>query len=151
MLCQVKKFLSYCGGLPAPECSNNPLGYKFSWSSRGVLLALLNNASYLSDGKELYVSGKELMATAKPYFISPAFAFVGYPNRNSVPFREFYNIPEADTIIRGTLRYQGVPEFIKALVDLGWLDESPKDWLNDNLTWAEVMQKAIGANSSSEA
>lgn len=35
---KVKSFKSYCGGLPAPECSNNPLGYKFSWSSRGVLL-----------------------------------------------------------------------------------------------------------------
>jgi saccharopine dehydrogenase (NADP+, L-glutamate forming) len=27
-------FYSFCGGLPAPEASNNPLGYKFSWSSR---------------------------------------------------------------------------------------------------------------------
>ncbi|OAT03013.1 saccharopine dehydrogenase (NADP+, L-glutamate forming) [Blastomyces dermatitidis ER-3] len=31
---KITSFLSYCGGLPAPECSNNPLGYKFSWSSR---------------------------------------------------------------------------------------------------------------------
>ncbi|KAG9818554.1 saccharopine reductase, partial [Aureobasidium melanogenum] len=37
---KITSFLSYCGGLPAPECSDNPLGYKFSWSSRGVLLAL---------------------------------------------------------------------------------------------------------------
>jgi len=34
---KITSFLSYCGGLPAPECSDNPLGYKFSWSSRGVL------------------------------------------------------------------------------------------------------------------
>ncbi|KAG9658271.1 saccharopine reductase, partial [Aureobasidium melanogenum] len=33
---KITSFLSYCGGLPAPECSDNPLGYKFSWSSRGV-------------------------------------------------------------------------------------------------------------------
>ena len=31
---KILEFVSYCGGLPAPECSNNPLGYKFSWSSR---------------------------------------------------------------------------------------------------------------------
>ena len=31
---QILSFVSYCGGLPAPEVSNNPLGYKFSWSSR---------------------------------------------------------------------------------------------------------------------
>lgn len=147
---QIKQFLSYCGGLPAPECSGNPLGYKFSWSSRGVLLALLNSASYLSEGKQLDTTGTDLMNFAKPYFISPAFAFVAYPNRNSVPFREFYNIPEAETIVRGTLRYQGFPEFIKALVDLGFLDDTEKEWLTADLTWAEVTQKAIGANGTSE-
>lgn len=147
---QIKQFLSYCGGLPAPECSGNPLGYKFSWSSRGVLLALLNSASYLSAGKQLDISGQNLMGYAQPYFISPAFAFVAYPNRDSVPFKEFYNIPEAETIVRGTLRYQGFPEFIKALVQLGWLDANVKEWLTDDLTWAQVMQKAIGANDFRE-
>ena len=117
---QIKQFLSYCGGLPAPECSGNPLGYKFSWSSRRVLLALLNSVSYLSSGKQLHVSEQELMGHAQPYFVSPAFAFVAYPNRDSIPFKEFYNIPEAETVVRGTLRYQGFPEFIKTLKQLGW-------------------------------
>lgn len=48
---KVLGFLSYCGGLPAPEVSGNPLGYKFSWSSRGVLLALRNSAKFYKDGK----------------------------------------------------------------------------------------------------
>ncbi|CAL1703047.1 unnamed protein product [Somion occarium] len=148
---KVKHFLSYCGGLPAPECSNNPLGYKFSWSSRGVLLALLNSASYLTNGQLLNIDGKDLMGYAKPYFISPAYAFVAYPNRNSVPFREWYNIPEAETVVRGTLRYQGFPEFIKTLVELGFLNPEEKSWLNENLTWAEVTQKAIGAEDTKES
>lgn len=90
------------------------------------------------------------MGHAKPYYISPAFAFVAYPNRNSTPFRDFYRIPEAQTCVRGTLRYQGFPEFVKALVQLGWLDMSEKPWLNESLTWAEVMQKAIGASDAKE-
>jgi saccharopine dehydrogenase-like NADP-dependent oxidoreductase len=48
---KIISFVSYCGGLPAPEASNNPLGYKFSWSSRGVLLALRNSARFWKDGK----------------------------------------------------------------------------------------------------
>ncbi|KZT05700.1 saccharopine dehydrogenase [Laetiporus sulphureus 93-53] len=148
---KVKKFLSYCGGLPAPECCGNPLGYKFSWSARGALLALLNSASFLADGQQVNIDGKDLMAHAKPYFITPAYAYVAYPNRNSLPFREWYRIPEAETVIRGTLRYQGFPEFVKALVQLGWLDMSPKEWLNDSLTWAEVMQKTIRASDASES
>ncbi|TFY63258.1 hypothetical protein EVG20_g6390 [Dentipellis fragilis] len=148
---KVQQFLSYCGGLPAPECADNPLGYKFSWSSRGVLLALLNNAQFIANAQTVSVEGKDLMAEARPYYISPAFAFVAYPNRNSAPYREWYNIPEAQTVIRGTLRYQGFPEFIKALVQIGWLDAEPKAWLKEGLTWAQVMQRAIGAADANEA
>lgn len=85
---------------PAPENSGNPLGYKFSWSPRGVLLALRNNASFYEDGKVVNVAGPDLMATAKPYHIYPGFAFVGYPNRDSTPYKERYNIPEAQTVVR---------------------------------------------------
>ncbi|KAG5644355.1 hypothetical protein DXG03_008652 [Asterophora parasitica] len=148
---KIKQFLSYCGGLPAPECANNPLGYKFSWSSRGVLLALLNAASFRDASKTVSISGEQLMAHAAPYYISPAFAFVAYPNRDSTPFSEWYNIPEAETVVRGTLRYQGFPEFIGALVKLGWLDQTEKEWIVDSLTWAEVTQKAIGAADAEES
>jgi len=44
---KVESFISFCGGLPAPECSDNPLRYKFSWSPRGVLLNTLGSAKYL--------------------------------------------------------------------------------------------------------
>ena len=90
------------------------------------------------------------MGYAKPYYISPAFAFTAYPNRDSTPFKEFYNIPEAETVIRGTLRYQGFPEFIKALVELGWLDTSEKAWLKEGLTWAQVMQITLSTNNANE-
>ncbi|OSD05644.1 saccharopine dehydrogenase [Trametes coccinea BRFM310] len=147
---KVKEFTSFCGGLPAPECSGNPLGYKFSWSPRGNLLVLLNSATYLSGGNQVEVPGKDLMSSARPYFISPAFALVAFPNRNSVPFREFYGIPEAETVMRGSLRYQGFPEFVRALVALGLLDMEQKPWLQQGLTWAEVTQHAIGASDASE-
>ena len=90
------------------------------------------------------------MSVAKPYFITPAFAFVAYPNRNSVPFREFYSIPEAETVVRGTLRYQGFPAFVQALVKLGWLNMETKEWLKDGLTWAEIFQQSVGAADASE-
>ena len=112
--------------------------------------ALLNDAAFLSGGKQVDVAGKDLMDYAAPYFISPAYAFVAYPNRNSVPFREFYGIPEAETVMRNNLRYQGFPEFVKVLIRLGWLDETPKGWLDESLTWAEVTQRVTGAVDAQE-
>ncbi|KAJ5205980.1 Saccharopine dehydrogenase / Homospermidine synthase [Penicillium cf. griseofulvum] len=144
---KVTGFVSFCGGLPAPECSNNPLGYKLS---RGVLLALRNAAKIYQDGKVVSIDGPDLMATAKPFFIYPGFAFVGYPNRDSTPFRERYGIPEAQTVIRGTLRYQGFPEMIKVLVDIGFLNDAPNSVFDKATSWKEATKAVLGATSSSE-
>ena len=106
---QVKEFYSFCGGLPAPECINNPLRYKFSWSPRGNLLVHLNSATYLADGQEVHIPGKDLMNAAKPYPIIPSLSLVAFPNRSSLPFRDIYNIPEAETVgfnIRPGIRIQ---------------------------------------------
>ena len=146
---KIKSFLSYCGGLPAPEDSDNPLGYKFSWSSRGVLLALRNSAKYWKDGKIETISSEDLMASAKPYFIYPGYAFVCYPNRDSTLFKELYNIPEADTVIRGTLRYQGFPEFVKALVDMGMLKDDENSIFSSAIPWNDALKQYLGAKSTS--
>ncbi|KAK7205765.1 saccharopine dehydrogenase [Myxozyma melibiosi] len=148
---KVKSFLSYCGGLPAPEDSDNPLGYKFSWSSRGVLLALRNNAKFYQDGKEVEIQGKDLMKSAKPYFIYPGYAFLAYGNRDSTIYKDLYKIPEAETVIRGTLRYQGFTDFTLVLVDLGMLDDTEKEFLKSPIPWKEAFAKLIGAASTSEA
>lgn len=147
---KIREFYSYCGGLPAPDCTDNPLGFKFSWSPRGALLSQRNSATFLQNGEVIEISSDDLMATSKPYYVMKGYDFVAYPNRNSVPFREFYNIPEAHTVIRGSLRYDGNPGFIQALANLGWLEQDKKDWLKDDMTWAEIQQKAIGASSTDE-
>jgi saccharopine dehydrogenase (NADP+, L-glutamate forming) len=96
------------------------------------------------------IASKDLMATAKLYFIYPGYAFVAYPNRNSTPYKERYNIPEAETIIRGTLIYQGFPELIRTLVDMGFLSEEVQNYLKEPLTWKEATQKVLAASSASE-
>lgn len=148
---KIKSFLSYCGGLPSPEDSDNPLGYKFSWSSRGVLLALRNSAKYFKDGKEVSISSEDLMSSAKPYFIYPGYALVCYPNRDSTTYKELYNIPEAETVIRGTLRFQGFPEFVKVLVDMGFLKEDSNEIFSNSIPWNDAVSKYINAKSNSES
>ena len=148
---KVKSFISMCGGLPDTAAANNPLGYKFSWSARGVLLALRNTGKFYRDGKVVTVEGKDLMSEAKPYPVAnPAYNFICYPNRDSTPFKEFYNIPEVETLQRGTLRYTGFDDMIKCFIECGFLDDTPKDWLKtgSNLTWVEVTSKALGCEAN---
>ncbi len=123
----VLAFTSYCGGLPAPEANTNPFGYKFSWSPRGVLLASKNSARFLKDGQIVSIPAEDLFARPEIIPIPGLGAFEGYPNRDSVTYRDIYGIPEALSILRGTLRYPGWCATLKKMVELGLLDDTPKD------------------------
>lgn len=59
------------------------------------------------------------MSNAVPYHALDGHSFVAYPNRDTVPFRELYQIAEAHAVVRGLLRHAGNPEFVRALLDLG--------------------------------
>lgn len=50
----------------------------------------------------------------------------------------------------GTLRYGGFPEFIKALVDMGFLKDEEKSFLKESITWKDALKQQIGAASTDE-
>ena len=147
---KVLEFYSYCGGLPAPSCADNPLGFKFSWSPRGALLSQRNSARFWKDVKIVEISSNDLMSKVEPYFVQDGYDFVAYPNRDSVPFREYYKIPEAHTIVRGFLRYHGNPAFVQALANLGWLEQEKKEWLREGMSWAEIQQQLLSSHTTDE-
>ena len=147
---KIKSFLSYCGGLPAPEASDNPFGVKFSWSPKGFLMTAKNDAKFYKDGEIQETPGKDVMRNAQEYDIYPAFAFYAFPNRDSSIYKERYNIPEADDIVRGSLRYRGYTQLMRTLVDMGFIsqDENPK--LKQAIPWNEAVKEIISAKSASE-
>jgi saccharopine dehydrogenase-like NADP-dependent oxidoreductase len=136
---KVASFMSYCGGLPAPEANDNPLGYKFSWSPKGVVMAGRNDARYLKDGKEVFVPGADLFGHRWPLKVADGYEFEAYPNRNSLPYIELYGLAGARTMFRGTLRNPGWCATLKAIADLGVLKDdavktgiaalTPAQWL----------------------
>jgi saccharopine dehydrogenase-like NADP-dependent oxidoreductase len=145
---QITRFTSYCGGLPAPEANDNPLGYKFSWSPRGVLMAGRNSARFRQDGDLVDVPGPDLFLH---YWCVPVevegkvIPFEGYPNRDSLPYAETYGITSTRTMFRGTLRNQGWCPTMKKIGELGLLDEGEMDLADQ--TYAQMMAKLIGKKS----
>jgi hypothetical protein len=97
-------FVSYCGGIPATP---NEFRYRFSWAPLGVLLALRSPARF--------VEGFEQRVVARPCEETRSYALDGevfevYPNRDSVPFIQQYDISEKWRVrdfVRGTLRHSG--------------------------------------------
>lgn len=121
---KVWSFTSVCGGLPAPEAANNPFGYKFSWSPRGVLSAMQNSSKFLKDGKVINVDGKDLLSCAEPFrmHMMPSLCMEQLPNRDSTIYAGIYGIPEAQTCFRGTLRYEGFSATMLEFVKSGFLE-----------------------------
>ncbi|ORX56155.1 hypothetical protein DM01DRAFT_1320289 [Hesseltinella vesiculosa] len=150
---KVRSFISWCGGLPAPDASNVPLGYKFSWSPRGVLTASGNDAVYWADGQEYHISGDDLLKDHFPTVKTAyrGFVFEGLANRNSLGYADIYglgSLQEMDTMFRGTLRYQGYSDLLYAFKRLGFLDMTKPLSLD---SWAQYFNKMVPKASLNEA
>jgi saccharopine dehydrogenase-like NADP-dependent oxidoreductase len=124
---KVESFRSTTGALPAHDSSNNPFGYKFTWSPRGVLLASKNAAKWLEDGEEINVPGERLFEHYNIVDVPGVGSFENYPNRDSLSYRDAYELQHAHTVYRGTFRMVGWCETVRGIVTLGWLGEEPVD------------------------
>jgi saccharopine dehydrogenase-like NADP-dependent oxidoreductase len=122
---KIASFISWTGGLPAPEASDNPYGYKFSWSPKGVLIAGKNDAQFQRGGELVQIPGEELFDHYWPVQVEGLGEFEGYPNRDSMPYTETYDIQPTDWMFRGTLRNVGWCATLKKIVEAGFLDDSP--------------------------
>ncbi|CAF1178513.1 unnamed protein product [Adineta steineri] len=140
---RIDSYVSYCGGLPAPEYADNPLRYKFSWSPRGVLTALLNPAKYLNKSKivQLQGNGGVIEGGCTTANFLPGFNLECYPNRDSTTYIDSLQLDTVHTILRGTLRYKGFCQNVLGLIRLGLLNDQPHPSLqsNDDLTWKDFM------------
>jgi saccharopine dehydrogenase-like NADP-dependent oxidoreductase len=127
---KVEELYSLCGALPAPECTDNPLKYKFSWSPKGVILASRNSALYLKKGRKVFIEPADLFKDRFSYSFPGVGDLEVYPNRDSVSYIDIYGIPETKTMYRGTFRYNGWCETLDAMKSLNMLDDSVIDYQN---------------------
>ena len=125
---KVQEFYSLCGALPAPECADNPMKYKFSWSPKGVVLASRNSALYLKKGREVKIEPVNLFKDRFSYDFPGLGELEVYPNRDSISYIDIYGIPEASTMYRGTFRYKGWCETLDAMKQLNMLDDTIIDF-----------------------
>ncbi|KAI8129993.1 mitochondrial, Alpha-aminoadipic semialdehyde synthase [Lucilia cuprina] len=145
----IESFVSFCGGLPAPEHSDNALRYKFSWSPRGVLLNTLSAAKYLSKGQIVEISGGgDLMSNPKSLDFLPGFALEGFPNRDSTKYADLYGLGrDVHTLLRvmlgladSSIFYENLKQKLverigdaECLENLGLLEDTPVVKLNTPL------------------
>lgn len=149
----VTSYVSLCGALPQPENSDGPMGYKFSWSPRGVLTAATRPARFFANKQWHEIPGDLLY-----HFIQPMAGFKGLdlnwiPNGDAERYLQSYQFgnPEMDTIIRGTLRYSAFAPVICAMRPIGLLDSTtPIEELTMKsegfMSYPSLLRKLIGSS-----
>lgn len=151
----VISYTSFCGGLPAPEYSDNPFRYKFSWSPQGVLLNTIQPATYLKDGEIINIpAGGALLDSVTVMDFFPGLNLEGFPNRDSTKYAEPYGIQSARTLLRGTLRYRGFTKAVGGFVKLGLINPEPYPILStgaSSLNWKELMCQHLGLKPSAKS
>ncbi len=121
---EIDSFISYTGGLIAPESEDNPWRYKFTWNPRNVVLAGRDTARFIRNGRYKYIPYHKVFSRLEQVGIRGYGAFEGYANRNSLKYRKLYGLDTVDTMIRGTLRRPGFCAAWDVFVQLGMTDDS---------------------------
>lgn len=139
---RITGFISWCGGLPAPEANDNPWYYKFSWSPRGVLVAATNPAHWLEGGAEQAIQAGTLFHNFRIVEVPGAGSYEAYPNRDSASYAPIYGIEGSTTMLRGTLRNPGHCARWDTLVRLGLLAAEPELDLT-GMTYADLVRSCV--------
>jgi len=107
-------------------------------------MALNNDGRFYKDGQIAEIPGKDLMASAKPYYFTPAYNLVCYPNRDSSQFKEFYGLKDIQNLVRGTMTWK----------EMGFLEDTQREDLARDakaVPWLELTAKVLGVDASEEA
>lgn len=113
---------SYGGGLIAPECDDNPWGYKITWNPMNVVTAGMASARFVNDGKLKIVPYNRVFRNVHLVEVPGLGKFETYPNRDSIKYRRIYSIPEIPNVFRGSMRKIGFCKAWNALIQIGLTD-----------------------------
>ncbi len=142
-------FTSYCGSLMAPESNDNPWGYKFTWSPMNVVLAGSTGACYYKNDNFRCIPYNRLFTDQEVVKIPDFREFEVYENRDSVTYRNRYNLKDIPTFIRATLRYPGFCEAWNCLIKLGLTANNYHIEGSENMTYRQWAASYLPNNGES--
>ncbi len=118
-------FESFTGGLVAPQSDTNLWHYKFTWNPRNVVVAGQGGvAKFIQEGKYKYIPYHKLFRRTEFLEIEDYGRFEALANRDSLKYREIYELDDVRTLYRGTIRRVGFSRAWNIFVQLGMTDDS---------------------------
>jgi saccharopine dehydrogenase-like NADP-dependent oxidoreductase len=141
-------FRSFTGGLIAPDSDNNPWHYKFTWNPRNVVLAGQGTSMYIRDGQYKYIPYHQLFRQTEKCTVLDMGDFDVYANRDSLKYRELYDLPDIQTMFRGTMRRPGYCQAWDVFVQLGITDDSYTIEESEGMTYRRFIDAFLPGTGS---
>lgn len=139
---KIIEFYSLCGALAAPEETDNPFMYKFTWSPKGVIMAGNNGAKFLKNNEIVEIPTENLFKNPLQINFPEVGKMEVYPNRDSLAYIDIYKLPQIKTMYRGTFRYPKWCETLDALKALKMVTYETQNF--EGKTYKEVVAEQIG-------
>jgi len=136
---EVTSFYSFTGGLVAPEYDNNPWNYKFTWNPRNVVMAGTGVSQYINNGRYKYIPYFRLFDRILNRRVLKYGDFEIYPNRDSLKYREIYDLKDIPSMFRGTMRRPGFSKAWNVFVTLGCTDDTYRMENSENMSYREFI------------
>ncbi|MGB0430082.1 MAG: saccharopine dehydrogenase C-terminal domain-containing protein [Bacteroidia bacterium] len=140
---QIKRFLSYTGGLMSPGLKNNPWQYKFTWNPMYVVIAGRDGGIYLRRNKIKRIPYHRLFKEIDELEMPGHGTFDAYYNRNSLKYIHEYALENVESVIRYTLRRKGFCEAWAPLVSLGLTDNQFQFNFDKHITNREFLNMFV--------
>ena len=116
---KILSFRSFGSGVPAPDSISNPLKYLITWNPWNVATAGQAGAQYMVDSQIRIVPHRRLFLHTWPVEVEGVGTLEAYPNRDSLSYRDHFDLKHVRTMIRGTLRWPGFCDTWSRIVKLG--------------------------------
>jgi len=140
---ELTSFYSFTGGLVAPEFDNNPWNYKFTWNPRNVVMAGNGVSTFIHNGKYKYIPYHRLFDRTMPRKILQLGDFEIYLNRDSLKYREIYNLKDVPSMYRGTVRRPGFCKAWNVFVRLGCTEDGFVMENSENMTYRDYINSFL--------
>ena len=136
---ELNSFYSFTGGLVAPEYDNNPWNYKFTWNPRNVVVAGSGVSLFIHNGRYKYIPYHRLFDRTLTRKILNYGEFEVYANRDSLKYREIYDLQDIPSMFRGTIRRPGFSKAWNVFVRLGCTEDGFTLEDSENMTYREFI------------
>ncbi len=145
---KISLFRSWCGGQITEQIDDNPWKYKFTWNPRNLVVSGQSMVKFLKKGHYKFIPSHQVFARYDRVHIKGFGEMEGYGNRDSLSYRDSYQVPEVRTLLRGTLRPRGFCDAWQILVRLGLTESVHRIEGSENMTYRQWVQLFLREESS---